>query len=73
MAPAASQSYRRTAGDNRSYWGRRQINKKTDREEARGGERDAHAGKLFGDMELRRVNLGGAGVGGSYPSVERST
>ena len=29
--------------------------RKTDGEEARGGERDARAGKLFGDMELGRV------------------
>ena len=29
------------------------------REEARGGERDARAGKVSGDMEFGRGNLGG--------------
>ena len=33
--------------------------RKTDREEARGGERDARAVKLFQDMELGRGNPGG--------------
>ena len=37
---------------------------KTDGEEARGGERDAHAGKLSGDTDLRRGNLGGGGERG---------
>ena len=34
-------------------------------------ERDARAGKLFGDMELRRGNLGGGGgrEGGPNPSM----
>ena len=36
-----------------------------DGEEARGGERDARAGKLFGDMELGRGNLGGGREGGN--------
>ena len=63
MAPAASQ-FRRTASDNRRYWGRL-LNEKTDGEEARGGERDARAGKVVVDMELGRVNLGGGGRGGT--------
>ena len=33
--------------------------RKTDGEKARGGERDARVGKLSGDMEFGRVNLGG--------------
>ena len=49
MAPAASQ-FGRTAGDNRRYWGGRLLNEKTDGEEARGGERDARAGKVTVDM-----------------------
>ena len=32
--------------------------RKTDGEEARGGERDAHVGKLSGDMEFVRWDLG---------------
>ena len=68
MAPAASQ-FGRTAGDNRRYWGegnKRQM----DGEEARGGERDARAGKVAVDMELRRGNLGGGERGGPEPSVD---
>ena len=38
--------------------------KNTGGEEARGGERDARAGKVAGDMELGRGNLGGGGRGG---------
>ena len=36
-----------------------------DGEEARGGERDARAGKVAEDMELGRGNLGGGGRGGN--------
>ena len=57
MALAASQSYGRTAGDNRRYWGGTTNKQKTDGEEARGGERDARVGKLSGDMEFGRGNL----------------
>ena len=35
-------------------------------EEARGGERDARAGKVAGDMELGQGNLGGGGEGGDH-------
>ena len=65
MAPAASQ-FGRTAGDNRRSWGVRQLNETTDREEARGGERDARAGKVAVDMELGRGNLGGGGERGDH-------
>ena len=42
MAPAASQSYGRTAGDNRRYRGGRQLNeKRTERRQEE--ERDMHA------------------------------
>ena len=63
MAPAVSQ-FGRTAGKNRRSWGGRQLNKTTDREEARGGERDACAGKVVVDMELGRGNLGKGDKGG---------
>ena len=53
--------------------GRTENKQKTDREEARGGERDACADKLFGDMEIGQGNLGGRREGGPEPSVERST
>ena len=39
--------------------GGRQLNETTDREEERGGERDARAGKVAIDMELGRGNIGG--------------
>ena len=39
--------------------GGRHLNENTGGEEARGGERDARAGKVTGDMELGRGNLGG--------------
>ena len=39
--------------------------RKTGGEEARGGERDARAGKVAEDMELGRGNLGGGGRGGT--------
>ena len=39
--------------------------KNTGGEEARGGERDARAGKVAGDMELGRGNLGGRKRGGT--------
>ena len=45
--------------------GGRHINEKTDGEEAIGGERDARAGKLAVDMELRRGNLEGWREGGT--------
>ena len=64
MAPAASQ-FGRMAGDNRRYWGRRLLKEKTDGEEARGGERDARAGKVVVDMELGGGNLGGGERGGT--------
>ena len=70
MAPAASQSYGRTAGDNRRYRGGEAPKRKTDREEARGGKRDTHAGKVVVDMELRRGDLRGGREGGPEPSVE---
>ena len=60
MAPAASQ-FKRTAGDNRRSWGGKTHKRKTGGEEARGGERDARAGKVTVDMELVRGNLGGGG------------
>ena len=47
--------------------------RKTDGEEARGGERDARVGNLFGDMELGRGNLGGGVEGGPQPSLDHST
>ena len=39
--------------------GGRHLNENMGGEEARGGERDARAGKVAGDMELERGNLGG--------------
>ena len=43
-----------------------------DGEEARGGERDARTGKVFGDMELGRGNLGvGEREGGPQSSVRK--
>ena len=47
--------------------------RKTDREEARGGERDACMGNLFGDMELGQGNLEGGREGGPQPSMDHST
>ena len=73
MAPDTSQLYRWKAGDNRRYWGRAATKQKTDGEEARGGERDASTGKVTGDMEPGRENLGGGREGGPEPSVESST
>ena len=35
-------------------------------EEARGGDRDARAGKVAEDMELRREDLGGGERGGDH-------
>ena len=56
MAPAASQSYGWTVGDNRRYWWGRQINdKRTERRQEE--DRDARAGKMSGDMDLGRGNL----------------
>ena len=45
--------------------------KNTGGEEARGGERDARAGKVAGDMELGRGNLGGGKRGGTKPSIDQ--
>ena len=70
MATDTSQSYGRTAGDNRCYRGGTATKQKTDGEEARGGERYARAGKLVVDKELVRGNLRGGREGGPYPSVE---
>ena len=70
MEPAASQ-FRRTAGDNRRSWGGKTHKRKTGGEEARDGERDAHAGKVAEDMELGRGNLGRGERGrGPQPSME---
>ena len=56
MAPAASQSYGRAAGDNRCPWGGRQINdKRTER-------RQEEEGEMHGKIDCRqgaRGNLGG--------------
>ena len=46
--------------------------RKTDGEEARGGERDARAGKLSGDMELGRGNLGRGNLGGGREGGTRA-
>ena len=45
--------------------GGRHLNENTGGEEARGGERDERAGKVVGDMELGRGNLGGGKRGGT--------
>ena len=55
-----------TTGDTRRG---RQLNKKRT-EMRQEEERDARAGKLLGDMELERGNLGGGREGGQEPSVE---
>ena len=47
--------------------------RKTDGEEARGGERDARAGKLAEDVELGRGNLGRGREGGPHPSMDHNT
>ena len=70
MAPAASQSYGRTAGDNRRYRGGTETKRKTYGEEAIGGEKYARAGKVAEDMDLGRGNLGGGIEGGPDPLVE---
>ena len=64
MAPAASQ-FGRTAGDNPRSWGGRHLNETTDGEVARGGERDASAGKVTGDMEFGQGNIGVGEIGGT--------
>ena len=53
--------------------GGRHLNENTGGEEARGGERDARAGKVAGDMELGWGNLGGGGRrgGGPQPSIDQ--
>ena len=66
MAPAASRAYggrRVTTGAT----GETENKRKTDGEEARGGERDARVGKLSGDMEFGRGNLGEGREGGKEP------
>ena len=72
MEPAASQSYRRTAGDNRRSWVGGANKRQTGGEEARGGERNSRAGNLAEDMDIgageyRREGRGG----GPEPSVYR--
>ena len=56
MAPAASQTYGRRVTTGAT--GETANKRKTDGEEARGGERDAHMGKFSGDMEFGRGNIG---------------
>ena len=53
--------------------GGQHINEKTGGEEARGGERDARAGKVAKDMELGQGNIGGGGGerGGPQPSIDQ--
>ena len=53
--------------------GGKTTKRKTDREEARGGEREAQAGKVAVDMDLRRGNLGGRGEGVPQPSMDHNT
>ena len=54
--------------------GGKTTKRKTDGEEARGGERDSRAGKVAVDMELGRGNLGGGGErGGPQPSMDHNT
>ena len=65
MALASCQSYGRTAGDNWRYRVGTENKRQTDGDEARGGERDARAGKLSGDMELGRGIIGGGREGGT--------
>ena len=62
--------FRRTAGDNRSSWGGTAHQRKTGGEEARGGERDARAGRVAEDIELGRGNLGRGGEGTGRQSVQ---
>ena len=64
MAPAASQSYRRTAGDNRRYWGGRKINdKRTERRQD--VEREMHArANWMKTWSPMRGNLGAGREGG---------
>ena len=69
MAPADIQSYGRTTGDNQHYWGAGNKRQKHGEEE-KGGERDAHAGKVAEDMELELGNIGGGRGGEQEPSVE---
>ena len=60
MAPAASQSYGRTAGDNRRYWGRRQINeKRTERRQEE--EREIHAQANYLDTWSSGGGISGGG------------
>ena len=44
----------------------------TDGEEARGGERDARAGKVAEDMELGWGNIWGGIEGGPQPSMDHN-
>ena len=52
--------------------GGRHLNENTGGEEARGGERDARAGKVTEDMELGRGILGGGKRGGTT-AINRTT
>ena len=66
MVPAASQL--KEAGGRRvttGATGGKTTKRKTDGEEARGGDRDARAGKVAVDMELGRGNPGGRERGGT--------
>ena len=70
MAPAASHSYRRTAGDNRRYWGGRQINEKQTKR-SQEEEREMHAREncldtwsLGGGISGGRRERGGGERGG---------
>ena len=66
MELAANHSYGWTAGDNRRYWGGAENKIKTDGEEARGGERDARAGKFHWRERISvQGNLGGGREGGT--------
>ena len=51
--------------------GGRHLIENTGREEAIGGERDARAGNVAGDMELGRGNLGRGGKGGRTKAINR--
>ena len=65
MAPAASQ-LRADGGRQPALLGGATTKRKTEKEEARGGERYARAGKVAVDMELGRGDLGGGREGGDH-------
>ena len=69
----ASRRLRRTAGDTGAPGGGgRHLNENTGGEEARGGDRDSRTGKVAGDMELGRGDLGGGKGGGDpKPSIDQ--